>query len=386
MATRTAIFIDDFDLSGSSVGLIVEDVIGHRGVPSTRYASARVSGTPGNVPTIGSLEVGPRVINVTGVVEQATNALLKTALDELFGRLTQPVDILVRFVDGSDRFVTARLVVSTLPVTPPRFTQRKQRVQFQLRADNPTLTETLPTTTAFNTITEMPLGSAISLPLIVLAGAVTNPVVTYRDNNGKIITTTGVTVVVAGGEDLLIDSERFIIALATAAATGTLTLTANAADGDTVTIGRKVYTFQTVLTDVDGHVFIGAAATNSLDNLIDAINLGAGAGVDYAASTTLHPDVSAVAGAGDTMDVTAKIQGTDGNEIVTAETVTGSWGATTLTGGAQTNQIDNLSSGGFIELDPKHGDPFLAVPTFGTLEVSPAAAGSSAVYRKRYIG
>lgn len=386
MPTRTAIFVDDFDLSRSSVGLIVEDVTGHRGVPPTRYASARVSGTPGNVPTIGSLETGPRLINVIGVVEQSTNALLKTALDELFGRLTQSIDMQVRFVDGNDRFVTARTVLSNLPITPPQFTQRKQRVQFQLRADNPMLTETLPTTVAFNTITEMPLGSAISLPLVVIDGAVTNPVVTYRDNNGKIITTIGVTVVVSGGEDLLIDSERFIIALATAAATGTLTLSANPADGATVTIGRKVYTFQAVLTDVDGNVFIGAAATNSLDNLIDATNLGAGAGVDYAASMTLHPDASAAAGAGDTMDVTAKVQGTDGNEIVTAETLAGSWGATTLTGGAQTNQIDNLSSGGFIELDPKHGDAYLAVPTFGTLEVSPAAPGSSAVYRKRYIG
>ncbi len=120
-------------------------------------------------------------------------------------------------------------------------------------------------------------------------------------------------------------------------ASGTLTLAANAANGDTVTIGGKTYTFQTVLTNVDGNVFIGASASASLDNLIDAINLGSGAGTDYAAATTLHPSVSAAAGAGDTMVVTAKVAvGAAGNSIATTETLTnpGSvWAAATLTGG-----------------------------------------------------
>lgn len=114
-------------------------------------------------------------------------------------------------------------------------------------------------------------------------------------------------------------------------ATGTLTLTGNALDTHTVTIGSKVYTFQTVLTDVDGNVLIGATASDSLDNLIAAINLDAGAGSLYAASMTLHPTVLAVAGAGDTLVVTAK--GTGGNNIVTTETLSnGSWGGGTLAG------------------------------------------------------
>lgn len=122
---------------------------------------------------------------------------------------------------------------------------------------------------------------------------------------------------------------------AAAAATGVLTLTGNAVDTETVTIGTKTYTFQATLTDVDGNVLIGATASDSLDNLIAAITLGAGSGTLYAASTTLHPTVTAVAGAGDTMDVTAKSTGTGGNSIATTETLTnGSWGAATLSGGA----------------------------------------------------
>jgi len=119
-------------------------------------------------------------------------------------------------------------------------------------------------------------------------------------------------------------------------ASGTLSFGQNAGNTETVTIDSKTYTFQTTLTDVDGNVLIGATASDSLDNLIAAINLGAGAGTLYAASTTLHPTVSAAAGAGDTMDATAKIAGTAQNTIATTTTVTNAtWtqGAT-LTGGA----------------------------------------------------
>ena len=122
---------------------------------------------------------------------------------------------------------------------------------------------------------------------------------------------------------------------ADAAATGTLTFGSNPSATQTVTIDTKTYTFQATLTDVDGNVHIGATASDSLDNLIAAINLGAGSGTAYAASMTLHPTVSAAAGAGDTMDATCILGGTQGNLIATTDTVTGNpnWGAVTLTGG-----------------------------------------------------
>jgi hypothetical protein len=119
----------------------------------------------------------------------------------------------------------------------------------------------------------------------------------------------------------------------TGAATGTLTFTGQPADGDTVTIGAKVYTFQAVLTNVDGNVFIGANLAATIANLADAINLGAGAGVDYAAATTLHTQVAGTAGA-TTLIATAKEAGTGGNAIATTETsANASWGGATLSGG-----------------------------------------------------
>lgn len=120
-------------------------------------------------------------------------------------------------------------------------------------------------------------------------------------------------------------------------ATGTLTLTGNVSNGDQVTTGTKTYTFQTTLTDVDGNVLIGATASDSIDNLIAAITLGAGAGTLYAASTTSNGFLTATAGAGDTMDAEALLGGTQGNLIATTDpTDTGgvmSWTGTTLSGG-----------------------------------------------------
>jgi hypothetical protein len=117
-------------------------------------------------------------------------------------------------------------------------------------------------------------------------------------------------------------------------ATGTLTFAGNPANLDTVTIDAKVYTFQTVLTNVDGNILIGAAATDSRDNLMDAINLGGGSGTRYAAATTLHPTVSASKTAGN-MLATAKVIGAAGNSIATTKSAANlSWGGATLSGGS----------------------------------------------------
>ena len=121
-------------------------------------------------------------------------------------------------------------------------------------------------------------------------------------------------------------------------ATGTLTLNSNPLTTETVTIDGKVYTFLTTLAGGDGEVLIGTDATESRDNLVAAIILDTPIGGRYDPITTLHPTVTAAAGVGDTMDVTAKIAGTTGNSIDTTETIVdvlSIWGAATLLGGAE---------------------------------------------------
>jgi hypothetical protein len=118
------------------------------------------------------------------------------------------------------------------------------------------------------------------------------------------------------------------------AATGILTLTANPSDGETVVIFGRTYTFQDVLTEANGNVLIGVDASASLDNLIAAIGGLAGSGTLYAAATIPHAFVLASPGAGDTMNVRAKVRGDGGNSIDTDQTLSnGSWAHATLTGG-----------------------------------------------------
>ena len=118
------------------------------------------------------------------------------------------------------------------------------------------------------------------------------------------------------------------------AATGVLTLTGLPLNTETTVIGSKTYTWQDTLTNVDGNVKIAGTASDSLDNLIAAIDLGAGSGTLYAAATTDPGEVDAAAGTGDTMDITATVAGVAGNSLTSTETLTnGSWGDTTLLGG-----------------------------------------------------
>lgn len=136
---------------------------------------------------------------------------------------------------------------------------------------------------------------------------------------------------------------RFTLTLSRS--TGVLTFTGNALNAETVTIGGKTYTFQTVLTNVDGNVLIGGSASASLDNLIAAITLGTGAGTLYAAATTLHPTATAVAGPGDTMRATAKDQGSAGNSIASTTTVTGAtWTGATLAGGDDAGYLEFITN------------------------------------------
>lgn len=129
------------------------------------------------------------------------------------------------------------------------------------------------------------------------------------------------------------------------AATGTLTLAANAANAETVVIEGQTYTFKTALTasTTANEVLIGAAATDSIDNLIAAINGAAGGGTTYGSLTVANASVTAAAGAGDTMVVTSRIKGTVGNAYATTETLAESgsaWGAATLASGADTSAAE----------------------------------------------
>ncbi len=123
--------------------------------------------------------------------------------------------------------------------------------------------------------------------------------------------------------------------LATIHSIGVLTLTGLPLNNQTVSIGAKVYTFKTVITAAAGDVLIGVDEAESIRNLVGAILLGDGAGAIYGLSTTINTDVTAAEGVS-SLNVTAIDGGPGGDAITTTETLSGSWGGATLSGGADT--------------------------------------------------
>ncbi len=123
-------------------------------------------------------------------------------------------------------------------------------------------------------------------------------------------------------------------------ATNVLTMTTQPSNGDTVTLGTKdgtnaaVYTFKTALASAFD-VLIDTTAQGTLTNLLNAINIGTGAGTKYGTGTTANYDVNGSALPAGQILVTANLAGTGGNSIPSTKTGTAaSWATTTLSGGA----------------------------------------------------
>lgn len=111
-------------------------------------------------------------------------------------------------------------------------------------------------------------------------------------------------------------------------------------NGETVTVGVKVYTFVAALSETAGatavanEVLYGSSVTTAFANLRSAVNATAGAGTNYATGTTANAGATATASDATTVSFQAVTIGTPGNSIVTEDTMAnGAFGAVTLTGG-----------------------------------------------------
>jgi hypothetical protein len=121
--------------------------------------------------------------------------------------------------------------------------------------------------------------------------------------------------------------------------------TQNVVDGNTVTVGTKVYTFKAVLSNVDGHVKIGPTITRSIYNLVAAMNVGypdlidvpacygelndvgEGRGIAYATAMTRNlADINAFFGGDFDLQIAHWPGGAAGNSIALASTLIGNSG------------------------------------------------------------
>lgn len=137
-------------------------------------------------------------------------------------------------------------------------------------------------------------------------------------------------------EDFLAGVEAALVAAGWTAtdvyATSTFTFSGVPADTNTIVIGGKTYTWQAVLTNVDGNVFIGASVAACIVNIVAAVTLGAGSGTLYAAATTANTVATAASSGATTVLATAigADQYTNLGAATTATGAYGSWSSATL--------------------------------------------------------
>lgn len=142
----------------------------------------------------------------------------------------------------------------------------------------------------------------------------------------------------------------------------TLTFTGQPADAETVVIGARTYTFNTVLGGADS-VLVGASTEASILNLVNAVLATASqAGLTHGNGTAAHADVTAEEGVGDTMIAVARAKGTAGNGIATTDVVAlASWGSATLLGGGDI-QVPQPLSFPRVNLLDREGLQVLGIP------------------------
>lgn len=118
-------------------------------------------------------------------------------------------------------------------------------------------------------------------------------------------------------------------------AVGTLTFAADPAATDQVTIGDKTYTYiATPATAYD--VDVGGTRAASISNLVAAINRsGTPGATTYHTDTVASPYVTAEDNGDDTVTLTARLPGIQGNGVATTTSeVDITFGAATLASGA----------------------------------------------------
>lgn len=146
-----------------------------------------------------------------------------------------------------------------------------------------------------------------------------------------------------------VDLDMNLDAAASIAATGTLTISAQPAAGDTVTIGGTTYTFESAITSTPNQVLIGSSPAATLANLAGAINAetgnGQAAGTTYSQGTQANTSASVSGTTATTLSLQAIANGASGNSVATTNSNASSlsFGGSTLTGGTTGDSIGSFS-------------------------------------------
>lgn len=152
---------------------------------------------------------------------------------------------------------------------------------------------------------------------------------------------------------LWLEKSVYPVAVTGTAPTTTLTASGVFSDGETLTLGTptgtRVYTFKAALsaTPTANEVLIGAAATNTLDNLKDAINgtsVSGAPGTIYGAPTSASQHYIAGTKTATTLVISARETNVSGGAVTTETCANAALTAATLTGGVLGSVAPNATA------------------------------------------
>lgn len=209
MGTRTAVYLNDYDLAG--LGFILEAVEGWNDAPSVRDRVTQLPGRPGTIALAPEAETAPRALSFRGVIRATSLAGVRTSMAALQERLYRGT-VEVRLSDDPDKVFFARTEEQVRIVTPPQFASPHTRLSWRMTCPDPLRYDRNGTVIGFSSARgATPLGSAPSLPVLRIMGAATNPVITYRNAAGESIGTMGFTITLAATDYLEIDCELMTV-------------------------------------------------------------------------------------------------------------------------------------------------------------------------------
>lgn len=199
-----SIIVDGVDLEGLGV-LLVEDAQGQHDGFDVDQPIAHVPGKYGGV-FLGVIgQSRERRVTVVGGLRSDTHAEVLTALDDLRWRIEER-NVQVAFTDRTSRYFNGRLESVKHPGVPPAHTQRMSHFSWTFLCADPRYFESTPTVVTFtSSAASTPLGNAKVWPVISIVGAVTDPIVIYRNSLGVEMWRMAFVGSVGGGQELLID-------------------------------------------------------------------------------------------------------------------------------------------------------------------------------------
>jgi phage-related protein len=199
------LYVDDVDLS--TLGLHVQEARGWTDRAATTLPTAAVIDAHKLLVT-GRYQMQPRRMTLDCVIRASSVTTLRTNLDELRYRL-RPGARLVRLLDQNDREATGYVeaFVERIPA-PAQFITRHKRLSLSVIFPDPRRYQLSANAEGFSgSATDMPMGTAPVWPSISIAGAATDPLLTYKHDDGTTLATMDFTITLGGGATLVIDMD-----------------------------------------------------------------------------------------------------------------------------------------------------------------------------------